>query len=94
MAATIGFHVLGQGWFVPGKTDPWHWNNATWGCVYAFNAQPHAAEVGTVMEAEVTRVWRKHIQHPTKAEAEVHVWVKNVGNSPGSYTVFMSAICG
>ena len=24
-------------------------------------------------ETEVTRVWRKHIQHPTKAEAEVHI---------------------
>jgi hypothetical protein len=94
MAVTTGLHTLVQGWFTPGKTDNWHWNNAKLSCTYAFNVQPHAAEVGPVMEAEVTRVWRKHIQHPTNAEAEVHVWVKNVGNSSGWYTVLMSSICG
>jgi hypothetical protein len=94
MPSTV-FNVMSQVWLEPGKT--WHlkWNNATWSCVYAFNVQPGPPPaIGTVMEGEVTRVWREYIQKPTSGEAEVHALVKNTGSAGGYFFIFMSAVCG
>ena len=92
--ASTAVYQLAMIWLDAGKS--WHtwWNNAHYNHVYTFNVSPIASgPAGTVIQAEVTRVWRTHTQMPSSSEAEVHVEVKNVSSAGSGYCfVFMSSV--
>jgi hypothetical protein len=92
--AGSSFHwKLATLWLDSGQS--WHmwWNNAYYDRVYSCNNSPIVdGPDGSVAQAEVMRLWRTHSRMPTKSEAEVHVDLKNVGNSAAFCYIFMSAI--
>jgi|SoiMethySBSTD1v2_1073268.scaffolds.fasta_scaffold306060_1 hypothetical protein len=99
--AEVTFTHIASGLFLqPGESHHWWWNNAPDERVWGFSVNPYAVWDGTkwgIAKAEITRVYELHHYTPGTSvsdphEREIHVILKNSGDSALNYDLHMSSI--
>lgn len=79
----------------PGATHHWWWRNAPEGRVWSFGIDPlplALVPASITHRMEITRVEHRRTYHYNVWEQAIHVWIRNNGEHPGGYVLWMAGV--